>query len=180
MKFQVIKKYVLFFSIFILMFYLNSQFGFCVDEFHFLFVRKDFYPTSSERPISSFYDIILSVKNYYLMSGGRALNHFFDFCFTNLPKWIFNIVNSVMFVLLGTAVKKVAFKNKPVSVFCQFMIYFSLFSLLSYFGDNIIWLSGAINYLWPSVLFLTAIYLCEKFIDSEKLSDIIPAIAVGG
>lgn len=163
------KMYLIYLLIFLYMLLLNSKCGFLSDDYHFLFVWKDFMPTGNDKPIENIADIIESAKNYYNLSGGRIIPHFFAFIFVNIDKWIFNILNSAVFVLLGNIIYKYAFNKESRGAFCQAAVYISLFLFIPSFGDNVLWISGAVNYLWTGTLMLYCIYFCERHFDSHNI-----------
>lgn len=168
------KLYLLYLLIFLYMLLINFKCGFLSDDYHFLFVWKDFYPTGNDKPVENFSDIIESAKNYYNLSGGRVVPHFFNFLMANVDKWVFanvdkcvfNILNSAVFVILGRILY--LYTKKDGGVFLQAAVYMSMFLMLPAFGDSVIWLSGAVNYLWPGTLLMYCIYFCERNFDSKK------------
>ena len=53
--------------------FLTANCGFITDDYHFLFVWKDFEPQINDKPINGLSDILLSMTNYYNYSGGRII-----------------------------------------------------------------------------------------------------------
>lgn len=163
-----IKKYLLYLIVFLYVLLLNFKCGFLSDDYHFLFVWKDFMPTGNDKPVENIADIIESAKNYYYLSGGRVIPHFLAFLFTNIDKWVFNFINAGVFVLLGIVTYKYVFGNEKSGIFYQAAVYMSLFLCIPSFGDNALWISGSVNYLWPGTLMLYCIYFCSLNFDSKK------------
>lgn len=155
-------------AVFIFMLVLNSMLPYISDDVHFKFVWTDFYTSENDRPMTNLADIIESCKNYYNMSGGRVILHFLCFIFVMLPKPIFNVVNSLFFVLLGIVTYKIAAhgcgENKQPPVGLLPLIYAIYLLDTPSFGDNCLWLSGSINYLWSCVLLLADVYLIIKYV----------------
>lgn len=149
---------------------LNFKCGYARDEYHFTFVWKDFRPVGNDRPIESLADIIKSAENYYTLSGGRVIPHTLAFLFVNMDKCIFNFFNAAVFLFLGRIIYKYAFGGKKTDIFFQASVYISLFLFLPSFGDNVIWLSGSVNYLWTGTLMLYCIYFCDKNSGVSKIS----------
>lgn len=156
--------------IFLLMLLLSHVCGYITDDFHFRFVWQDFYPAGGERLISSFSDILESAGNYYMLSGGRIVPHFLTFILCNLNKWVFDVLNSAVFVLLGLLLYKFSFRRKPLSAFGLLMVYGSLFLFLPTFGDDVLWLSGSVNYLWTGMLMTGAVLFCRDHFDDHSVS----------
>ena len=156
--------------IFIMMMFLNIRCPYISDDFHFKFVWKDFLPTANDKPVENIVDIFESMKNYYMLSGGRVIPHFITYVFLTFDKMFFNILNSFIFIYLGYLVYSMTVKKKSDSIFYLPFIYLTLFMWLPNFGDDVLWLSGATNYHWTSALFLTAVNYFLKNADSDKKS----------
>lgn len=148
------------------------------DDWHFFFIWDGFDPTAQSRRISSFADIILSMKNYYHYSGGRVIAHFLAYCFLCLPKIVFSLFNGIIFAAAGWLLYRIC---KAISGSGSIWLY-PLTALMSFcfipsFGDDVIWLSGAVNYIWMTVPFLGCICWLltrpEKAKAAEKIA-VIP------
>lgn len=107
--------------------FLTANCGFITDDYHFLFVWKDFEPQINDKPINGLSDILLSMKNYYNYSGGRIIAHFVAFVFININKWFFNIINSIVFVCLGILIRKLVYDRQKGITLAQVIIYFPCF-----------------------------------------------------
>lgn len=102
----------------------------------------------------SFYDIIRAEYENYMTWNGRTVVQFIMRCFLLTPKWFFNIMNSLCFVLLMLLI----YWNIEGRKKYDFVI-FGLINLIVWqfgvsFGETILWESGACNYLWGSVIIL--------------------------
>ncbi|MBQ2823775.1 MAG: hypothetical protein IJF18_04275 [Oscillospiraceae bacterium] len=143
---------------------LNFRCGYLSDDYHFKFVWRDFNAYGTENRIDSLGEILLSMKNYYMMSGGRVLCHFIAYVLLVPEKWLFNILNTAVFVMMGLVIEGIAkLKTHKQHNWLLPMIYISMLLFLPCFGDNVLWLSGAVNYLWPTVLMLCTILMTEKY-----------------
>ncbi len=143
------------FIVFAVMFVLNSFCPYLSDDWHFSFVWKEMYPTGDDIRVHSFEDVVVSMQNFYNMCGGRVFPHFVIYCILMLPKWCFDIANSIMYVLLCVFMYllfvMISGRKKP-AVLPLMAIFPYLF--LGSFGSNVFWISGAVNYLWSDVLLL--------------------------
>lgn len=148
--------------------FLTANCGFITDDYHFLFVWKDFEPQINDKPINGLSDILLSMTNYYNYSGGRIIAHFVAFVFININKWFFNIINSIVFVCLGILIRKLVYDRQKGIPLAQVIIYFSMLLFLPSFGDTVLWISGSVNYLWTSALLLYTVYFCKKHLDDSN------------
>ncbi|MBQ2265016.1 MAG: hypothetical protein II341_06360 [Oscillospiraceae bacterium] len=129
------------------------------DDWHFYFVWEYFDPLPSLKRVESMQDILLSMQNYYLKSGGRIVPHFVIYCIMTCPKWVFNILNGPVFAAgCYLSYRLMVLITKRDRLFMFPLVSLLHFALLPSFGDNVLWLSGSINYLWPSVLLLFCIY----------------------
>ncbi len=154
--------------VFLFMLFLTAITPYLSDDWHFKFVWKDFYPVENDRLLNSLGGLIESAKNYYKYSGGRVLCHSVLFIFDNANKWIFNIVNSLMLVLFALLIYKLIKRGEKRSTpWLLPLIFFYIFMFIEDFGDDILWVSGAVNYLWPAVLLLSAAKLVDT--DLEKM-----------
>lgn len=165
--------------IFLLMLALSAMCGYITDDFHFRFVWQDFDPAGNERVVSSTADIFESAGNYYMLSGGRVVPHFVTFILCNLNKWVFNVLNAAVFVTLGLLAYRFAFRGRKTEAFPLLMVYGSLFLFLPTFGDDVLWLSGSVNYLWTGTLMLGAVLFCRDHLDdSSKSASVITILLI--
>jgi hypothetical protein len=154
---------ILFIFLFVLM--LNCLGVYYVDDWHFKFVFYGEHISGLERRIASLKDIIISARNYYCSFGGRILAHSILFCVLMADKWVFNILNSLVFVSLGLNIEALIGARKyklalPV-------IYSCMLLLLPEFGDCVLWVSGAVNYLWMALLFTVCLRYTDRYIRGE-------------
>lgn len=102
----------------------------------------------------SFGDLIREEYKNYMTWNGRTVVQFLLRCVQFWPKWLFNIVNSVIFVILMLLI----YWNVDGKKEYDFVLY-TLVNLLVWqfgvsFDQTILWLSGACNYLWGAVIIL--------------------------
>ena len=160
---------------FICMFFITAVCPYLSDDWRFKYIWYDFEPHKINYRVESFNDIILSMKNYYNLSGGRVICHFLVFVFDNLPKIVFNILNAVIYCILGAQVYKAyrLIAKKEYDAKILLVIYMVIPFALPAFGDAAIWLSGSINYMWPTALLVFCInYIMEKY-DKASIAYII-------
>ena len=105
---------------------------------------KSFVPI----PVTSFWDVLVSQYYHYLEVNGRTLVHIFVQLFTGLwGKTFFNVCNAAVFVifiwLLTRLTAKVTVRNLLFSGAVVVLLYPA-------FHETILWMTGSINYLWPS------------------------------
>lgn len=167
-------------AVFFFMLYLNRSVRYCTDDWHFQFVFQGFWPQDGLVKVETFSDVWRSALNYYRMSGGRILAHAVTFCMLIPDQWLFDVINSGMFVLLGILILLLVpdkgWRTRSRSLpFVYFAVIFFSFS----FGDSAVWLSGSVNYLWAGVLNLLAILYFQRCTEKNpgKLK-CVPGIAL--
>lgn len=162
---------------FLIMLFMTAMCGYITDDFHFRFVWRDFEPTGNERVVSSIADICESASNYYMLSGGRVVPHFVVFVLCSINKWVFNTMNAAVFMTLGMLLYHFVFdRDKKLNAFTLLMIYGMLFMFLPTFGDTVLWLSGAVNYLWTGTLMLGAMLYIKEHADDKGIAATVISI----
>ena len=147
-------------AVFAVLLVLNRLTGLHDDDYHFSFVFYDLKPVAGDRRVESIADIFLSVKNYYLLSGGRVVSHFLVYLMLFIGKQAFNIINSLVFVAFGLLLlKTVCVKKSLAAPALLIIIYSALWLFLPMAGETLFWVSGSINYLWMACVDL-AFMLC--------------------
>lgn len=150
-------------AVFLFLLYLNRSVRYCTDDWHFQFVFQGFWPQDGLVKVETFSDVWQSALNYYRMSGGRILAHAVTFCMLMPEQWLFDVINSGMFVLLGILICLLTpdkgWRRRSWSLA---LVYFAVIFFSFSFGDSAVWLSGSVNYLWTGVLNLLAILYFQR------------------
>ena len=170
---------------------MNSQVRYMTDDWHYRYLLHDpdyefvsqsrfreLLPDANERLVSSFSDVLRSAKNQYLTIGGRVVNHFFIILLLFLAdKWLFNIINSIMFALLGYFIYRIAAPDdvgKRAKLPWLLPFIYLLEFTLPQIGDNVFWMAGAVNYLWPSVIMTGTLLFMKRYFFSQKKLPLLP------
>ena len=111
-------------------------------------------------------DYLHNLYLHYFLVSARVIPHFFIECFgVFLGKSIFNILNAftfVFFLYVLTRYSLLLAPNKSILFSQTLCIATSLvFLLMPGFSQVFLWVSGACNYLWTSVLLLWFLLLLE-------------------
>lgn len=130
-------------GIFILMFKLNTLTSYVVD---------DYLKYMAAVKIHTIGDMYQALERYYLTWSGRVWGEFFSLLFLSMPKSIFNIANSMIYIVLLLLVYLHITKGKYWSLPILIYINFSIWVFLPAFGQDILWLTGAGNYLWTIII----------------------------
>ncbi len=166
------------------------------DDFSYLFS----FAGEKER-IDSVSDIFVSLVAHGEKLNGRYAAHFFAHLFLMLPSWVFDIVNSLVFVLQVFIVTQIATYKKERSNLLSLFLFGMLWLCQCQFGQVNLWLDGSCNYLWsvffgilfvapyimyllydvPLSLPLLVPYLIIAFLSGNFMENVSPAfIFVGG
>lgn len=123
--------------------------------------------------INSVMDILVSQWRHYHTGNGRTIAHFFVQFFVWQDKWLFNFINSFIFVLLILQIHWISdrgiisFKYLRASSICW--IFFVLWTFVAGFWSVYLWLAGACNYLWSIVILLFFLIPYERnFFDGQS------------
>lgn len=164
-------------GIFICVLILNLlNYPFLGDDYVYAFMwqGKDIFTPLPEdvRRIQSFSDIFQSLYSHYFTWGGRMVAHFFVMFFMWVGKFWFDIINSLMVVLLLLEMQWIAHEGRVTMDIKAGHVALAFFCLWAFNFDwchTIIWLSGACNYLWASVLLLLFLvpYIRHYFTNGE-------------
>lgn len=149
------------FVMFLGMFYLNSRTPLTCDDFCYAFSWD-----TGER-ITSVGQIFGSMLAHRLSMNGRLVAHFMVQMFIMLPKVIFNVLNSAMFVALIYLIYSAKFildapgSKRHDNALIIVMVFCAIWLLNPAFGQVYFWLDGSINYLWGEVFAL--LWLIPQF-----------------
>lgn len=141
------------------MFKLNTLTGYVVD---------DYLKYMAAVKIHTIGDMYQALERYYLTWSGRVWGEFFSLLFLSMPKSIFNIANSVIYIVLLLLVYLHITKGKYWSLPILIYINFSVWIFLPAFGQDILWLTGAGNYLWTIIIPLTFMLFYRLYDGNSK------------
>ena len=130
------------FLILTIMFVFNKYTTFVADDYSYM------YSFSDNTRIRSIFDIFPSMYSHAFTMNGRLTAHFFVQVFLLLPSYIFDMVNTVFFLLLILAVYKYCFKRNEINFFGLVVAFAAVWYFVPSFGQVMLWLDGSCNYLW--------------------------------
>ena len=117
------------------------------DDFNYAFYWA--YPVR----VDSLRLLIRSLGVHRRRTNGRVFSHFFVSLFMMLPRWVFSFANAIIAVLFAYTCycffcrKEV---NKPITATA--FIFILLWICMPVYGQVFLWLDGACNYFWGTVL----------------------------
>lgn len=119
------------------------------DDFHYLHSFVDW-----ETRITSVGQIFESMYHHAFDMNGRLVAHFFVQLFLLLPGFVFDAVNSLMFVLQVYLIYRIANRREERSLLLFCMVFAGVWLFELAFGQVNFWLTGSCNYLWCAVVCL--------------------------
>jgi len=141
----------------VLMFELNAHTPLMMDDYDYSF------SWSTGKRLEGIADIVRSQTAHYLMWGGRSVTHFLAQLFLYWGKPIFNLANTVMYLLLLLEIYALS-KRKETAWDWRIILaaHFLLFASVEFFGVAFLWLDGACNYLWGTALALVPLLIARS------------------
>ena len=113
--------------------------------------------------IASVSDIFPSLAAHAATMNGRLTPHFFVQLFVMLPRWIFTIVNSFVYLALLLGIVRLSARvGERYPWRLLLIVSGAVFLLPPAFGQSFLWLAGSVNYLWCDALM---IWLLVPFAD---------------
>ncbi len=164
-------KLLMFASVFVCIFLLNYDYPYMADDYSLKLWGRSL--SAGEKKFESLMDLLISSKNFYLYYGGRAPQFFIEKSLLQFPKMIYDVVNSVFFVLLLFGIylnvnfyKKIEEKKQ---ILVLSIILFLCWFNIPVFSETMIWKSGSGIYLTSMVWILYFVYFFKKESDvTEK------------
>lgn len=125
------------------------------DDYMYHFFFEQGKVTDSSRWLSGITDIPLSMYNHYNWFNGRIVAHSIVQFFMLFDKKVFDVCNSTVFLATGFLLLlniQPAYKKwKPWHLGIIFLV---MWLCLPDFGLSVLWVSGAVNYLWMTMFLL--------------------------
>ena len=159
------------FIVFIAMFILNYKAPLFNDDLDYS------YSFANGKKIESVSEIPASMQKHYNTLNARIYTHSLAQLFLLLGKNIFNVINSIAFVILGILIYYHiigSLKNKRPEILS--IIYASLFLLAPAFGQSFIWLVGSANYLYGILTILICLIPFRKYNKEKYKTNILKEI----
>ena len=125
--------------------------------------------------VSSISDCIESGKYFYNNWTGRVIPHVLVGIFRNINPHIFEIINTIVFVLFIYMIPQVL---SGKSTFLSILSVFGYLVFSAMFGEKFAWISGSLNYLWPALFLCIFIYFFYNYFFDKKQLNILGLIAL--
>ncbi len=116
------------------------------------------YSFADATPIVSIKQIPLSMYHHSTYMNGRVISHGFEQLFMLMPKIVFNVVNSLVFVLCAYIVYRMIMPKGGHNLCLQVALVIALWLFTPAFGQVYLWQVGAVNYLWAMFFAMVFLY----------------------
>lgn len=126
----------------------------CAYNFLTPYMSDDYSYAIEVRKAGSIWDLVKQQYGEYLSNSGRVIGQFNVRLSLAVPKQVFNLVNSLMFIVLVLLMYANVCRRKKYDIFVLLLIIVFLWKYAVSFGQTVLWICGACNYLWGSVLIL--------------------------
>lgn len=130
------------------------------DEFNYSHI------TWTNHRLTGINDIITSQKLLYANWSGRIIVLGLVQLFLFLGKWIYDISNSLIFIGVICLILKL--RKNSITYLNITVVVSILFLFIIDFGESVFWLSGSLNYLWPSFIMLLFILKFNNIYDNNR------------
>lgn len=151
-------------------------------SFFAIYIYNIFTPVMSDdllfdpTPYKTITDVFKMEYQRYLTWNGRSVLQIIMTISCLIPKWLFNICNSLCFMMLSLLIYWNIRGREKYDVSLYVLIQLFLWNFTVDFSQTILWLSGACNYLWGITIILGFVtvyrYLLENA-DSIKNKNLI-------
>lgn len=168
---KVLTKFGLILLIFVSMLILSHSVLLSPDDYNYTFVQG----TNNTQRVDSISNAIQTAKFFYNNWTGRIIPHVLIGIFRNLPSVVYEISNSIIFLVFIIFITKVL--NKKTS-FLSILGVFGYLAFSMMFGEKFAWISGSFNYLWPCTFLVIFIYYFYNYFIDEKKLNILSKIAL--
>ena len=124
------------------------------DDYVYAFIWNGTFAQglSSLERVSSITDVFISQWTHYFTWGGRIISHAFVQFFIMIGKEYFNVVNTLVFAILIWLINKISTNTNHFEKINLMWIFLGLWACTAQFAFTTLWLSGACNYMWMTVL----------------------------
>lgn len=168
---KVLAKIGLLFIILVSMILISHSVLLSPDDYNYTFVQATNY---TER-VDSIGNALETAKYFYNNWTGRVLPHVCIGLFRNLPAIVYELANTLVFLVFIMIITKVLNKK---TTYLGILSVFGYLAFSMMFGEKFAWISGSFNYLWPSTCLVIFIYYFYNYFIGEKELNVLQKIAL--
>lgn len=133
------------------------------------YMSDDYFYKIEVQEAKSFFDLLKQQYGEYLSNSGRVIGQFNVRLSLLFSKQIFNVVNSIMFVALMYLIYANVRRKKKYDIFVLLLTLTFLWYFAVDFGQTMLWICGACNYLWGSVIILGFVTLFRRLLAKAEM-----------
>lgn len=114
------------------------------------------------------FDIFRMEYKQYMTWTGRSVLQVILKIFSLMPKWVFNLFNSLCFVMLTLLIYWNVKERKKYDAFLFVFINLLVWNFSVEFSQTVLWMGGACNYLWGIVILLGFLTCFRYFLENGR------------
>ncbi|WP_311895965.1 DUF3329 domain-containing protein [Enterococcus asini] len=109
----------------------------------------------------SFTTILRDEYTQYMTWTGRSIVHIIARVFLLMPKWVFNFINPLAYVLVSILIYRLSTStiSNKYNVVKYLLINIVVWLFIPTFGQVFLWETGSANYLWGSLIMLSFVLM---------------------
>lgn len=153
---------------------------FMILAYNFLtpYLSDDYAYAIEVRQAKSLWDLVKQQYGEYISNSGRVIGQFNVRLSLVFDKWVFNLINSLMFIALVLVMYANIRRKKKYDIFVLILIITFLWKFAVSFGQTMLWICGSCNYLWGSVFILGFVTFYRYFLYRvDKIKHHLPVAA---
>lgn len=128
------------------------------DDFHY----KMNLVFGENRKVTNISDVFTSAVNSYMGNSGRTLTFLLYNLFFSMDKMVFNVASSLAYMVVTYLLYLIIRGNRKNSLTIYILVHFSLWIFSPEYGQDVFWMSGAINYLFPLIPIFSILYIYRR------------------
>lgn len=114
------------------------------------------------RKVTNISDVFTSAFNSYMGNSGRTLTFLLYNLFFSMDKMVFNVASSLAYMLVTYLLYLIIRGNRKNSLTLYILVHLSLWVFSPEYGQDVFWMSGAINYLFPLIPIFSILYIYRR------------------
>lgn len=143
------------------------------------YMSDDYFYKIEVQQAQNIFDLIKQQYGEYISNSGRVIGQFNVRLSLVFDKQVFNVVNSLMFTALVFLIYANIKRKKKYDIFVLLLIITFLWRYAVDFGQTMLWICGACNYLWGSVIILSFVTFFRRLLaNADRIKYPVPAAAV--
>ncbi|HBL41274.1 MAG TPA: hypothetical protein DDY98_06795 [Ruminococcaceae bacterium] len=159
---------------FFAMYYMNCKTPYGADDYCYRYIFSNGVMKTTDTKVETFHDIFISMREHYYYMNGRIILHSIVQFMLTIDKSVFNVINSLVYVLLTFAIyfNCIGKKFKQHNALLFLTVNLAIWSFIKQWGMTTLWVTGSINYMWGSTIRLLALLPFRFYADDgeQKLS----------